>query len=62
MNGSLSRTMQQAGKQYAETGKIDAELLAEIGSPMIPEEEACRHGEWAACEILSVFLLKSAFP
>ena len=43
--------MRQMGKQYAE-----------IGSPMIPEEEACRHGEWAACEILSVFLLKSAFP
>ena len=28
----------QAGRQYAETGKIGAALLAEIGSPMIPEE------------------------
>ena len=27
----------QAGKQYAETGEIDAVLLAEICSPMIPE-------------------------
>lgn len=27
-----------AGLQYAETGEISAELLAEIGSPMIPEE------------------------
>ena len=30
--------VKQAGKQYAETGTIDAELLAEIGSPMIPED------------------------
>ena len=28
----------KAGKQYAETGKIEATLLAEICSPMIPEE------------------------
>ena len=28
----------QAGRQYAETGTIDATLLAEITSPMIPEE------------------------
>lgn len=27
-----------AGKQYAECGMIDVELLAELGSPMIPEE------------------------
>ena len=27
-----------AGKQYAECGEISAELLSEIGSPMIPEE------------------------
>ena len=27
-----------AGKQYAECGEINAELLAEICSPMIPEE------------------------
>ena len=31
--------VRQAGKQYAETTKIDASLLAEIGSPMIPEEQ-----------------------
>ncbi len=30
--------VKQAGKQYAETGEIEAALLAEIGSPMIPEE------------------------
>lgn len=28
----------QAGREYAQTGEIDAALLAEIGSPMIPEE------------------------
>ena len=26
------------GRQYAETGEIDVALLAEIGSPIIPEE------------------------
>ena len=31
--------VRQAGKQYAKTGGIDAALLAEIGSPMIPEEQ-----------------------
>ncbi|MBR5026066.1 MAG: flavodoxin family protein [Victivallales bacterium] len=30
--------VRQAGKQYAETGEIEATLLAEICSPMIPEE------------------------
>ena len=30
--------VKQAGKQYAETGKIDDDLLAEICSPMIPED------------------------
>ena len=30
--------VRQAGKQFAETGTIDADLLAEICSPMIPEE------------------------
>ena len=29
----------QAGSQYAETGAIEAVLLAEITSPMIPEEQ-----------------------
>ncbi len=33
------RLVRQAGKQYAETGEIDAVLLAKIGSPMIPEEQ-----------------------
>ena len=31
--------IRQAGKQYAETGEISSELLAEITSPMIPEEQ-----------------------
>ena len=31
--------VKQAGKQYAETSEIDAALLSEIGSPMIPEEQ-----------------------
>lgn len=30
--------VKETGRQYAETGKIDPALLAEIGSPMIPEE------------------------
>ena len=30
--------LRQAGRQYAQDGKIDEALLAEIGSPMIPEE------------------------
>lgn len=30
--------VKQAGKQYAETGEIDEELIAEICSPMIPED------------------------
>ena len=30
--------VRKAGQQYARTGEIDAALLAEIGSPMIPEE------------------------
>jgi len=33
------RLVRQAGKQYAETGRIDETLLTEIGSPMIPEEQ-----------------------
>ena len=31
--------VKQAGRQYAETGEIDGTLLAEICSPMIPEEQ-----------------------
>lgn len=34
--------VKQAGRQYAQTGKIDAALLAEIGSPMISEETYAR--------------------
>ena len=30
--------VRQAGRQYAQTGEIDAALLAEINAPMIPEE------------------------
>ena len=30
--------VKQAGKQYAETGEIDEKFLAEICSPMIPED------------------------
>ena len=31
--------VRQAGKQFAETGEIDAALLEEICSPMIPEDQ-----------------------
>ena len=31
--------LRRAGRQYAETGAIEAPLLAEITSPMIPEEQ-----------------------
>ena len=31
--------VRQAGKQYAETGRIDETLLTEIGSSMIPDEQ-----------------------
>ena len=31
--------IRQAGRQYAERGEIDSSLLAEITSPMIPEEQ-----------------------
>ena len=39
--------VRQAGKQYAETGEIDNDFLAEICSPMIPEDvyAAICHGE-----------------
>ena len=39
--------IKQAGKQYAETGGIDENLLAEICSPMIPEDAYAeiRNGE-----------------
>jgi len=38
VTGPRLELVKQAGKKYAETGEIDAALLAEIGSPMIPEE------------------------
>ena len=31
--------IKQAGRQYAEKGDIEAPLLSEITSPMIPEEQ-----------------------
>jgi len=31
--------VKQAGRQYAEKGEIEASLLAEITSPMIPEDQ-----------------------
>ena len=34
--------VKQAGRQYAEAGAIDAALLAEIASPMIPEDVYAR--------------------
>ena len=32
------KLVEEAGKQFAETGSIDEQLMAEITSPMIPEE------------------------
>ena len=34
--------VRKAGRQYAQSGTIDAALLAQIGSPMIPEETYAR--------------------
>ena len=39
VTGPRLALVRQAGKQYAETGEINAALLEEIGSPMIPEEQ-----------------------
>ena len=39
VTGPRLSLVKQAGKQYAEAGGIDAALLAEIGAPMIPEEQ-----------------------
>jgi multimeric flavodoxin WrbA len=38
VTGPRLELVKRAGKQYAESGEIDEALLAEIGSPMIPEE------------------------
>lgn len=37
-NAPRLEIVKEAGRQYAANGKITAELLAEIGSTMIPEE------------------------
>ena len=39
VTGPRLELVKRAGKQYAETGEIKAALLAEIVSPMIPEEQ-----------------------
>ena len=39
VTGPRLALVRQAGKQYAQAGEIDGALLAEIGSPMIPEEQ-----------------------
>ena len=39
VTGPRLALVRQAGKQYAESGKINAALLAEVCSPMIPEEQ-----------------------
>ena len=39
VTGPRLALVRQAGKQYAETGRIDETLLTEIGSPMIPDEQ-----------------------
>ena len=33
------KLIRKAGRQYAEKGEIEASLLAEITSPMIPEDQ-----------------------
>ena len=39
VTGPRLKLVRQAGRQYAENGAIDEKLMAEIGSPMIPEEQ-----------------------
>ena len=39
VTGPRLALVKQAGAQYAKSGEIDAALLEEIGSPMIPEEQ-----------------------
>ena len=39
VTGPRLELVRQAGRQYAESGAIDAALLGEIGSPMIPEAQ-----------------------
>lgn len=42
VTGLRLELLRQAGRQYAERGYIDADLLAEITSPMIPEDVYAR--------------------
>ena len=37
VTGPRLKLVKQAGRQYGQTGVIDTALLAQIGSPMIPE-------------------------
>ena len=39
VTGPRLQLVQEAGRRYAETGSVDEGLLAEIRSPMIPEEQ-----------------------
>ena len=39
VTGPRLRLVREAGQRYAETGCVEEELLAEIRSPMIPEEQ-----------------------
>lgn len=39
VTGPRLELVKKAGRQYAEKGEIAASLLAEITSPMIPEEQ-----------------------
>ena len=39
VTGPRLEKVRRAGRQYAKAGEIDAALLAEISSPMIPEEQ-----------------------
>lgn len=39
VTGPRLELVKQAGEQYAGKGRIDEALLAEIGTPMIPEEQ-----------------------
>ena len=39
VTGPRLALVRRAGRQYAETGEIDAALLSEISSPIIPEEQ-----------------------
>jgi putative NADPH-quinone reductase len=39
VTGPRLALVRDAGRQYAESGAVDASLIGEIGSPMIPEED-----------------------